>query len=129
MSGLEVNNLQTTIFSPTQLLPVVETFHTQLYRRGAEPRMAKSLKQYFFPNKPDIRVTDEIGEITIYLPTINDRLNPLYYELSNKTKLYLSCPINITCLSLKLRIKGIIKIDVERIVLLYLGAVLENDQV
>lgn len=91
--------------------------------------MAKSLKQYFFPKKPEIGVKAEIGEISIYLPTITDPLNPLYYELSKKTKLYFSCPYNITCLALKLRIKGVIKINVERIVLFYLGAVLENDQV
>jgi hypothetical protein len=46
-----------------------------------ESEMAKkSLKQLFFREKPEISVSNEIGEIKIYLPTITNKLDPLYYE-------------------------------------------------
>jgi hypothetical protein len=91
--------------------------------------MAKSLKQLFFRSKPEIQVSNEIGEIKIYLPTITDKLDPLYYQFLKQKHLYVVCPLHSTCLELKLRIKGIIKIKIERITLFYLGAILDNEQV
>jgi hypothetical protein len=97
-----------------------------------ESEMAKkSLKQLFFQEKPEISVSNEIGEIKIYLPTITNKLDPLYYEfLKHKHgHMYVVCPLHSSCLELKLRIKGIVKLAIERITLFYLGAILENEQV
>jgi hypothetical protein len=91
--------------------------------------MATALKQLFFSNKPDISADNEMGEISVYVPAISDRFNPLFYQFGKKNRLFFFCSYRSTCLQLKLRIKGIIKISIERIVLFYLGAVLDDEQV
>jgi hypothetical protein len=91
--------------------------------------MASALKHLFFSKRPEICADNEMGEVSVYVPAITDRFNPLFYQFQKKKRLFFFCPLRATCLDLKLRIKGVIKIPVERIVLFYLGAVIDDQQV
>ncbi len=89
----------------------------------------KSISNLIFPNKSKILIKNEIGELFVYITPITNHLDPLYFDYHEKKRLYFVCPIQLTVLELKLRIKGLIQITIERIMLFYQGTLLGDQEV
>mmetsp|Transcript_3890 Transcript_3890/g.6094 ORF Transcript_3890/g.6094 Transcript_3890/m.6094 type:complete len:484 (-) Transcript_3890:59-1510(-) len=87
----------------------------------------ETLKKIFSGDKPHVEAHEEIGEITILLPKFPDS-SPLHLELKNKKTIHLACPLRTTCIQLKIRIRGLLRVPTERIVLFFRGAVIEDDE-
>lgn len=88
------------------------------------------IRTLLFGNRPNVAVKYDVGELTILLPEFDPRSEPvLNLELKKKISLHFVCPVNSTCLDVKLRIRGLIKIPTERVVLYFQGAALKDDEV